>query len=222
MGAEQAAIFGEDYFDAGRVRKSKALTRTLFNNELVGWLRRTWPAALDGSGRRALEIGCGYGYVSQLIAEYGYDVLGTDISVHAIDRARQESGGPRVDFAVWDAGEATMAGQFDLIVALEVIEHLPEPEAALSSWAALLAPGGALLCTTPNRYGPLSRYWRDPTHINVRSQRAWKRAFRDVRDWQRLSIGAVQFVPLTWHLDGVLRCLPLPEVGGDLRILAAK
>lgn len=219
---EKTEAFGEDYFSEGRIRQSRSLARSLYQGQVLAWLRRRAPQALPGNNRQALEIGCGYGYASELLAEHGYRVLGTDISPHAIERARQELKVPGVEFAVWDAGTEQIEGQFDLIMALEVIEHLPDPDSALRSWAGLLRPGGVLVCTTPNRYGPLSRWKRDPTHINVRSQPAWRKAFSGAADWQQLSIGAVQFVPWTWHIDGVMRTVSLPVVGSNLRIVAVR
>jgi len=222
MNCDPADAFDGAYFDSGAVRQSRSLTRSICEREVLSWLKRKVPQALDGAGREALEIGCGYGYASELIAEHGYRVLGTDISTHAIARARQAVTRPDVEFAVWDAGADAITGQFDLIMALQVIEHLPDPEDALRKWSGLLRPQGILVCTTPNRYGPLSRYRRDPTHINVRSQRAWRQTIAGVADWKQLSIGAVQWLPWTWRIDGVMRTAPLPTLGADLRIMAIR
>jgi SAM-dependent methyltransferase len=219
---ENTNAFDKAYFGEGRVRLSRQLTRTLYEGQVRDWLRRKAPQLLNGANRRALEIGCGYGYASELLAEQGYQVLGTDISAHAIELARREVTCPDVTFAVWDAGSEILPGKFDLIMALEVIEHLPDPDAALRSWAALLNPGGAVISTTPNRLGPLSRWKRDPTHINVRPQHSWRRTFADACDWDELLIGAVQFIPWTWKLDGVMRTFPLPLAGSSLRIAAIR
>lgn len=219
---ENGNEFGDEYFNKGCIRLSRSLTRSLYDGQVVSWLKRKAPQALSGTGRRALEIGCGYGYASELLAERGFNVLATDISTHAIDRAREEVRVPSIEFAVWDASTELREDSFDFIMALEVIEHLPDPEAALRNWAGLLRPHGVLVCTTPNRYGPLSRYKRDPTHINVRSQSAWRRTFTGVAEWDRVSIGATQFLPWTWRLDGVMRTFPLVAVGSNLRILGIR
>lgn len=214
--------FDAEYFSEGRVRQSRRLTHSLYKSQVRNWLGRKAPQVLRGTNRGALEIGCGYGYACELLAEQGYRVLGTDISAHAIERARQEVHVPGVTFAVWDANSERLATKYDLIMALEVIEHLSDPDSALQNWASLLNPGGALVCTTPNLLGPLSRWQRDPTHINVRSQQAWRRSFANACDWQRVLIGAVQFIPWTWRIDEAMRTVPLPLVGSNLRIVAIR
>jgi 2-polyprenyl-3-methyl-5-hydroxy-6-metoxy-1,4-benzoquinol methylase len=151
--------FGEEYFQAGAVRKSRALTRSLYESQVLRWLERVHPDTLPGSGERALEVGCGYGYAAELLAEHGYRVTGTDVSEHAIRRAGREVGHPDVDFLVWDATTPPpFDGSFRLITAFEVVEHLADPEAAIRAWHRLLAPAGTLVLTTPNRFGPASRH----------------------------------------------------------------
>jgi SAM-dependent methyltransferase len=213
--------FGEGYFERGELRRSRELTTSTYRNLVFSWLGQRWPERLNGSGRRALEIGCGYGYVTEMLAHQGYDATGVDISAHAIERARRTEHADDVRFEVWDATlPPSFPERFDLIVALEVIEHLEDPESALRAWAALLAPGGALLCTTPNRHGPASRYWRDPTHVNVRSVGHWRRSFESCGDFADVTADVVQWVPGLWRLQHEMRFFPLPAVGAQVRILA--
>ncbi len=213
--------FGEGYFDRGELRRSKELTTSTYRNLVFSWLARGWPELLNGSGRSALEIGCGYGYVTEMLAHQGYAATGVDISAHAIERARRESHADDARFEVWDATHAaSFPERFDLIVALEVIEHLEDPESALRAWAALLAPRGALVCTTPNRHGPLSRYWRDPTHVSVRSVGGWRRTFASCGAFEHVTADVVQWVPGLWRLQHEMRFFALPAVGAQVRILA--
>jgi 2-polyprenyl-3-methyl-5-hydroxy-6-metoxy-1,4-benzoquinol methylase len=218
-----ADLFDDAYFEAGALRRSRALTQSAYEGIVFSPLRRLRPQVLDGRGRRALEIGCGYGYCSELLANLGYKVTGADISLHAIERARREVSRPDVDFVVWDATtKSRFEESFEIIVAFEVVEHLSDPENALRAWRKLLCPGGTLLLTTPNKLGPAARYWRDPTHVNVRGRSGWRRALRESGPWAHVTIGAVQGVPYLWRWTNVMHSLPLPLFGATLRITASK
>jgi 2-polyprenyl-3-methyl-5-hydroxy-6-metoxy-1,4-benzoquinol methylase len=215
--------FGAEYFRAGAVRRSRALTRSLYESQVLRWLERVRPDMLPGYGARALEIGCGYGYAAEMLAERGYRVTASDISEHAIEHARRDVDRPAVEFHLWDATTPPpFEGGFRLITAFEVVEHLADPEAAIRTWHGLLAPAGTLVLTTPNRLGPASRHWLDPTHVNVRHASHWRRALVASAPWAQIRIGAVQFLPLVWKLDGVMRSMPLPGIGATLRIMAVK
>jgi SAM-dependent methyltransferase len=217
------ADYDEGYFDRAPLRSSRALTTSTYRNLLFAWLGRRWPELLCGTGRSALEVGCGYGYVTELLARQGYAVTGVDLSAHAIARAQREVQVDGTRFEVWDAASPPPGtGPVDLLVALEVLEHLDDPDAALAAWARLLAPGGVLVCTTPNRHGPASRYWRDRTHVSVRSEGAWRRALRSSGDWDLVEVDAVQWVPGLWRLRHEIRFFPMPRVGAQLRLLARR
>jgi 2-polyprenyl-3-methyl-5-hydroxy-6-metoxy-1,4-benzoquinol methylase len=215
--------FGEAYFERGPLRHSKQLTQSAYRNLALLWLGRSQPQLLRGHGRSALEIGCGYGYATELFADLGYKTIGTDLSAHAIERARSEVHRDDVSFEVWDATTAWPSSTtFDLIAAFEVVEHLADPRAAIENWYALLNPGGALLFTTPNRFGLASRYWLDPTHLNVLTPQRWKAIVSGAGSWSRVVVRSAQFVPFVWRRDGVMRFISLPVLGANLRVLAVK
>lgn len=221
--ATDDAAYDADYFDRAPLRSSKELTTSTYRNLLFAWLGRRWPELLCGTGRRAVELGCGYGYVTELLARQGYEVTGVDVSAHAIARARREVRAPGARFEVWDAAEPPDgASGVDLVVALEVLEHLEDPDAALARWGDLLVPGGTLVCTTPNRNGPQNRYWRDPTHVSVRSEGSWRRALERSGIWSHVEVDAVQWVPGLWRLRHEIRFFPMPLVGAQLRLLARR
>jgi 2-polyprenyl-3-methyl-5-hydroxy-6-metoxy-1,4-benzoquinol methylase len=218
-----ANAFGSEYFDAGMLRRSRTLTESLYDGVAFAWLERHRPDLLAGNGRRGLEIGCGYGYCTDLLARRGYEVLGTDISPHAIAEANRQCARERAQFVVWDATTAPIFDPpFDLVIAFEVIEHLQAPETAIRSWHDLLCANGALLLTTPNRYGLAGRPWKDPTHVNVRTARAWRRALHALAPWADVRVESVQWIPYTWRINHVMRSTPLPLIGSTLRILASK
>ncbi|HPD13589.1 MAG TPA: methyltransferase domain-containing protein [Planctomycetota bacterium] len=105
------------------------------------------------AGMRALDVGCGSGVVAHFLAGQGAEVDAVDANEGAIRfaRARFERGNLR--FHLTAANEMAFAdGSFDLIVCLEVIEHLPAAQVAalLGLLGRLLAAEGALLVSTPN------------------------------------------------------------------------
>jgi 2-polyprenyl-3-methyl-5-hydroxy-6-metoxy-1,4-benzoquinol methylase len=215
--------FGRAYFERAPLRHSRELTQSAYQNLVLSWLGRIQPEILDGRGRRALEIGCGYGYATELFADLGYETIGTDISEHAIAEAQAEIQHSGVSFKCWDATtDSALEGWFDLIAAFEVVEHLADPGTAIGQWYSLLSPGGALLLTTPNRIGPASRHWRDPTHVNVLTRRRWETIIRATGLWSSVIVRSAQFVPFVWRRDGVMRFIPVPAFGANLRILAVK
>jgi SAM-dependent methyltransferase len=99
-----------------------------------------------------LDIACGVGYGTRLLADHGAGVravLGVDRSVAAIDYARVRYGRAGVEFRVSDAFAFRAAGGFDSIVSLETLEHLEDPERFLAGLAAMLRPGGMLIASVP-------------------------------------------------------------------------
>lgn len=109
--------------------------------------------ALDHiEGNRVLDLACGVGYGSYILAQArGRDVTGLDLSSSAITygRAHYRHPGLRLlngDALVWQNDGAP----FDSIVSFETIEHLPEPAAFVAQAARLLKPGGLLIVSAPN------------------------------------------------------------------------
>jgi len=108
--------------------------------------------SLTKGARRALDLGCGGGFLVNALAERGVDATGLDGSDHAIERARANAGGGQ--FVRAGIGASGLAGTaaFDVVTMIDVIEHLPDPVEALRWAVGLTAPGGAIVLLTP-RYG---------------------------------------------------------------------
>lgn len=97
---------------------------------------------------RVLDVGCGTGFITLLLAELGYHCTGCDLSSEMVATARQnaEEQGLSVRFEVGDAEHLAAAdGSYDVVVNRNVLWTLPEPERAVREWQRVLAPGGRLV-----------------------------------------------------------------------------
>lgn len=105
-------------------------------------------------GRRVLDAACGEGYGSAMLADGGNAVLGLDIAAEAVAHARRRYGGMsglRFEQADVTALDDLPDAAFDLICSFETLEHVEAQERMLDGFARLLAPGGLLLVSTPDR-----------------------------------------------------------------------
>jgi len=100
-----------------------------------------------GSGR-LLDVGCGYGLLLDEARRRGYEVVGIELSVDAIHHAGDVLRLPVLESTFEQAPLEPQS--FDAIVMSDVFEHLDDPCAALDRCRELLAPGGALMLTTPD------------------------------------------------------------------------
>jgi SAM-dependent methyltransferase len=110
------------------------------------------------TGKDVLDAGCGVGYGSAFLAESARRVVGVDLSPDAIGYARERYGGPNVEFAVGDLlALDKAAGEFDVVCAFEVIEHLPEPQRFVAEARRVLRQDGVLVLSTPRADYPGGR-----------------------------------------------------------------
>lgn len=109
-------------------------------------------AAKPLKGKRALDVGCGAGLVCEPMARWGTDVTGVDATAENIGVARTHAEGAGLDIRYLPGELASLdIGQFDLVTALEVVEHVADKPAFIASLANRLAPGGLMVLSTPNR-----------------------------------------------------------------------
>jgi 2-polyprenyl-6-hydroxyphenyl methylase/3-demethylubiquinone-9 3-methyltransferase len=106
------------------------------------------------TGKRALDIGCGGGFLAEEFAKLGFDVVGVDPSTVSVETARRHaaSGGLRIDYRV-GGGEDLPVGDatFDLVYCCDVLEHVSSLDQVISETARALKPGGLYLFDTVNR-----------------------------------------------------------------------
>ena len=105
-------------------------------------------------GLRLLDIGCGGGLLCEPMARLGADVVGADAAERNIPVARlhAEQSGLEIDYRHTTAEAMAAAGEtFDVVLNMEVVEHVADPLAYLTACRQLLKPGGLHLCSTINR-----------------------------------------------------------------------
>lgn len=155
----EAAHFGAlaaDWWDA---KGSSAMLHRL-NPVRLGFIRAALdqhfgndPASLRPlAGKRALDVGCGAGLLCEPLARLGAAVTGVDAAPENVAAARDhaEAMGLAIDYRQGELGSLGLP-QFDLVCALEVIEHVADKADFIAALAARLAPGGLLVLSTPNR-----------------------------------------------------------------------
>jgi len=104
------------------------------------------------AGKRALDVGCGAGLLAEPLARLGAEVTGVDAAAENVAVASEHAAGSGLAIDYRHGELATLGlGQFDLVTAMEVLEHVADKPLFLAELAQHLAPGGLLVLSTPNR-----------------------------------------------------------------------
>ncbi len=112
------------------------------------------PARRPLAGLNVLDVGCGGGLAAAPLARMGASVVGVDASEEAIGAARAYAAqaGLEIDFRCATAEAVAETGaRFDLVAALEIVEHVADVGVFLGAASALVKPGGLLVLSTINR-----------------------------------------------------------------------
>ena len=151
------------------------------------WFARRYYAALvkryaPRDGGNLLEMGCGLGHLLGLLQDE-YQCVGIDLIDYSIEQTRLNA--PKAQAYQMDVGEMRQhfeANSFSAVVALHLVEHLPDPRQTLQDVYDLLKHGGLFLYATPQPTYSLRRFkdpendaiGKDKTHINVQSPEVWR------------------------------------------------
>jgi 2-polyprenyl-6-hydroxyphenyl methylase/3-demethylubiquinone-9 3-methyltransferase len=103
------------------------------------------------TGRRAADVGCGAGLLAEPLARLGAQVTGIDAAPENIEAARAHALGQGLEIDYRVGGTEALAGPYDLVTAMEVVEHVADVPAFLEGLAGALSPDGLLAMSTPNR-----------------------------------------------------------------------
>ena len=115
-------------------------------------LRLDWiagHAALEGAS--VLDVGCGGGILTEAMARRGAKVQGIDLSEKALRVAELHLQESKLDVRYEKAEVEQLAGEFDVVTCMELLEHVPEPSGMVAACARLVRPGGRVFFSTINR-----------------------------------------------------------------------
>ncbi|MBC2651454.1 bifunctional 2-polyprenyl-6-hydroxyphenol methylase/3-demethylubiquinol 3-O-methyltransferase UbiG [Novosphingobium aerophilum] len=156
---EEAAHFGRLAEDWWNPKGSSAMLHKL-NPVRLGFVRAAIDAHWLGdsrglrplTGKRALDVGCGAGLLAEPLARLGAETTGVDAAAEnvAAARAHAEAAGLAISYHAGDIATLEL-GRFDLVTAMEVIEHVADKQAFVNALAHRLGPGGLMVLSTPNR-----------------------------------------------------------------------
>ena len=103
------------------------------------------------AGKRAADVGCGAGLLAEPLARLGAQVTGLDPAPENVEAARLHALGQGLEIDYRVGGVEGLAGRYDLVTCLEVVEHVAEVRAFVAGLADALAEDGLLILSTPNR-----------------------------------------------------------------------
>jgi SAM-dependent methyltransferase len=135
------------------------------------------------SNGRLLDVGCGGGFLALTAKQLGWDAWGTEVSASSVEHLRKQG----LNIAHGELADAKFPdGHFDVIVATEVLEHVPDPRALTAECSRVLRPGGLFYATTPHGRGISARMmgarWSlvaPPEHLQLLSTAGMRHLLRD-------------------------------------------
>jgi len=196
---------GKEKFDKKYYRRFfDKYSKSEFNryvNWAVGWVRflDRYVDIKEGGGKKLHEIGSSLGYFSRVFKDRGFDVSASDISSYIAKKAGKIQ--KDIKFSRLDIEKSQKnIGEFDYIVAFEVLEHLENPKKAILNIKKMLKKDGILIFSTPF---PTKRSLGDPTHINIHKPFWWLKVGKQL-GFKKTKLVYATFIPFLYRISGDL------------------
>ena len=117
----------------------------------LGWIK----SFVELNGKRALDVGCGGGILTEALAQSGAQTTGIDLSEKALKVAELHAleSGAQVNYQAISAESLALTepARFDVVTCMEMLEHVPDPASVVKACATLAKPGATLFFSTLNR-----------------------------------------------------------------------
>ena len=186
---DEAAFFGKLAGDWWNPRGSSAmlhritpLRSKLIRDAAIARFGRDPHSRRPLEGLTALDIGCGAGLMTEPLARMGAGATGIDAAPEniAAAAAHASAGGLAIDYRAVSAEDLAATGvRYDIVTCLEVIEHVADRDSFLAALAGLVAPGGLVILSTPNR---TAASW---AVLIAGAEMLTRQIPRGAHDWQR-------------------------------------
>lgn len=144
----------KDLYNQWHTKQAEQLNE---DNHQAPWHQMVKPHLGDLNGKKTLEIGCGRGGFSRYLLEQGADLVAADFSDSAVAISSQLlQQFPQCQPIVADIQNIPYPDNtFDVVISLETLEHVPDPDQGLKELVRVTRPGGKVIITTPNYFGLL-------------------------------------------------------------------
>lgn len=196
--------YEEDFFEGVyKDRIGNFTSEDLERNKrwFYAWIRLIKNTIPFIEGKRVLELGCAIGGASAILKDSGYEIYASDVSRYVIKNAKKIR--RDINFSVVDVTKKIkLKGEFDYIIAFEVLEHLDDPKIAIKNIKNKLKKNGWIIFSTPP---PYKRFIDTRTHVNVHGKKYWLDLLRlNGFKKQNIIVKEASFIPFLYRISKYL------------------